>query len=116
MRVHTSTDASLQLAMVELCGPLSRASAPRARRVIDSAAAAGMRHVIVDLSGLDDVDPELALVLLEEDDSLQRSGGWLWLVHGVGNVGSSLRYLGVYPRVPSSPSRAAAGWRPGWRR
>lgn len=111
MRVHTSTDPSLDLAMVELRGSLTRRSAPCARRIIDAASEAGLRHVIVDLSGLDDVDPELALVLLEEDQDLQRRGGWLWLVHGVGKVGSSLRYLGVYPRVPSSPSREAAGWR-----
>lgn len=111
MRVHTATDDDLRLAMVELTGPLTPTTSRSTRRVIDAATAGGFTHVIVDLSALEDVDARLALALLEEDDALQRAGGWLWLVHGAGRVGSSLRYLGVHPRVPSSPSRVAAGWR-----
>jgi hypothetical protein len=66
--------------------------------------------VILDLRDLDDVDPGLGFTLLDYSDRLGRAGGWLWLVHGPGRAGTSLRNLGVHDRVRSSPSRAAAGW------
>lgn len=110
MRVRTAADEAHHLVMVELAGPLTPHSPDSTRRVVDAALARGLTRVIVDLSGLDDIDAGLALALLEENDELRRAGGWLWLVHGAGTVGSTLRHLGVHGRVPSSPSRAAAGW------
>ncbi len=110
MKVHTTIDKGLGLAQLELSGHLTSQSSAATRRVLEAATAAGLNHVIIDLRELDDLDAHLALTLLDYNNRLARNGGWLWLVHGAGNAGSSLRYLGVHDRVRSSPSRAAAGW------
>ncbi len=110
MRVHTSADEELGLVMVSLHGPPSQRTAEGVRRVLDEAARAGATRVLVDLRELDDVDPATALVLLESDDRFRAGGGWMWLVHGAGKVGSSLRFMGVHDRVRSSPTRRSAGW------
>lgn len=110
MKVRSTTNKDLGLAQLELTGHLTCESADAARRVLKAATAAGLKRVIIDVRDLDDVDPRLALALLEYSERLTRDGGWLWLVHGAGNAGSALRYMGVHDRVRSSPSRAAAGW------
>jgi hypothetical protein len=110
MRIRTRTDEKLGLVMVALRGASSPRTAESLRRVLDTALAVGLTKVVVDLLELDDVDPATALVLLECDDRLTAAGGWLWLVHGAGPAGSSLRFMGIHDRVPSSPSRQAAGW------
>jgi hypothetical protein len=97
------------MVLVQLRGDVTAFSASACRRVLDAAGRVTDR-VVVDLSALDDVDPALALVLLEVDDRLARSGGWLWLVHGPGRAGSSLRFIGVHDRIRSSPSLLASGW------
>jgi anti-anti-sigma regulatory factor len=110
MRMHTRADETLGLVMVALRGQSSPGTAEALRRVLDSALAVASTRVLVDLLDLDDVDPATALVLLEYDERFSAAGGWLWLVHGAGPAGSSLRFMGVHDRVPSSPSREAAGW------
>lgn len=110
MKVHLTVNVELRLVQLELTGHLTSRSADAARRVLNAVTAAGLRHVIIDVGGLDDVDPRLAFVFLEFSERLAHEGGWLWLVHGAGNAGSSLRGMGVHDRVRSSPSRAAAGW------
>ena len=110
MRVRATAEQELGLAQVELRGHVTPRSASAVRRVLTAAATAGLSHVIIDVCELDDVDAHLGLALLECNDDLRRRGGWLCLVHGAGRPGTSLRQLGVHDRVPSSPSRAAAGW------
>jgi hypothetical protein len=110
MKVRTTVHKKLGVAQLELSGHLTGQSADATRRVLKAATKAGVQRVIIDVCDLDDVDPHLALALLDYNQRLARDGGWLWLVHGAGNVGSTLRYLGVHDRVRSSPSRAAAGW------
>lgn len=110
MRVRSTSEQDLSLAQVELRGHVTPQSATGVRRVLEAATSAGLSRVIIDVCELDDVDPPLGLVLLECNDDLRRRGGWLLLVHGAGQPGTALRRLGVHDRVPSSPSRAAAGW------
>lgn len=110
MRVRTTVDAELGILLVSLGGEPTRRSAAGLERVVATAVAAGHRRVLVDLRELADVDPALAVVLLEADDDLTELGGWLWLVHGAGAAGSSLRFMGVHDRVPSSPTLASSGW------
>ena len=110
MQVRTTVDDELGLVMLTLRGTPTPHSAAAVRRLVGTALAAGSARVLVDLHELDDVDPALALVLLECDDDLAAAGGWLWLVHGAGSAGSSLRFMGVHDRVRSSPSLQAAGW------
>jgi hypothetical protein len=110
MRVRTTADDELGILLVGLSGEPTRRSAAGVERVLAAAVAAGHRQVVLDLRELTDVDPALALVLLEADEDLTELGGWLWLVHGAGAAGSSLRFMGVHDRVPSSPTLAASGW------
>ncbi len=110
MLTRTTTDDELGLATITLTGELSQGSAGSLRRLLDTAVESGQRRVLIDLSALDDIDPSVALVLLEYDELLTAAGGWLWLVHNRGAVGSSLRFMGVHDRVRSSPSREAACW------
>lgn len=110
MKVRSTMNKDLGLAQLTLSGPVTGQSADAARRVLDTATRAGLKRVIIDVRDLDDVDPHLAITLLEHNEELVREGGWLWLVHGAGNAGTSLRHMGVHDRVRSSPSRAAAGW------
>jgi anti-anti-sigma regulatory factor len=116
MKVRSTIITDLGLAQLELSGHVTWESADTTRRMLDAVATAGMNHVIIDLRDLDDVDPHLALALLDGNRRLAREGGWLWLIHGAGNVGSALRLMGVHERVSSSPSRAAAGWQGSWLR
>ena len=109
MQVHTARDDDHGIVLVTLSGRLTDSAARAARRVLGAAAVCHSR-VIVDLRRLGDVDPELALVLLELDDGLTRAGGWLWLVHGPGRAGSSLLFMGLHDRIRSSPSLVASGW------
>ena len=108
--MHSTTRTDLGLAQLEFSGHLTWHSADAARRVLKAATTAGLNRVIIDMRDLDNIDPPLALTLLEYNLRLARDVGWLRLVHGAGNAGSALRYLGVHDRVRSSPSRAAAGW------
>lgn len=110
MNVRSTINKHLGLAQLELSGHVTWESADATRRMLDTAAKAGLNRVIIDLRDLDDVDPHLALALLDGNRRLAREGGWLCLIHGAGNVGSALRLMGVHERVGSSPSRAAAGW------
>jgi anti-anti-sigma regulatory factor len=110
MKVRSTMNKDLGLAQLELSGHVTWESANATRRVLEAATTVGVKRVIIDLRDLDDLDPHLALTLLEYNRRLARDGGWLWLVHNAGNVGSSLRLLGVHDRVHSSPSREAAGW------
>ncbi|MEO7981436.1 MAG: STAS domain-containing protein [Sporichthyaceae bacterium] len=110
MQVGTTADEELGLVMIALRGAVTTRSAGAVHRVVDAALAGGWTRVLIDLRHLDDVDPALALVLLECDEQLTEAGGWLWLVHGAGAPGSSLRFMGVHDRVRSAPSRQAAGW------
>ena len=110
MQMRTTADEELGLVMVALRGPTTPRTARSVRRVLDAALAAGSTRVLMDLGDLDDVDPATALVLLECDERFSAAGGWLWLVHGAGATGSSLRFMGVHDRIRSSPSRQAAGW------
>ena len=110
MKVRSTMNKDLGLAQLELIGHVTWQSANAARRVLKAATTAGLKRVIIDVRDLDDVDPHLALTFLDYNERLAREGGWLWLVHGAGDAGSSLRHMGVHDRVRSSPSRAAAGW------
>lgn len=109
-KVHSTITKDLGVVQLEFSGHITRHSADATRRLLNTATAAGLKHVIIDVGDLDDADSHLALALLDYNERLARDGGWLWLVHGAGNVGSTLRYMGVHDRVRSSPSRAAAGW------
>jgi anti-anti-sigma regulatory factor len=110
MKVRSTINKNLDLAQLELSGHVTSKSVDATRRMLDAAITAGLNRVIIDLRDLDDVDAHLALALLDGNRRLARHGGWLWLIHGAGNVGSALRLMGVHERVHSSPSRAAAGW------
>jgi anti-anti-sigma regulatory factor len=109
MQVRTATDEAHEIALVELSGALNPHSAAAARRVLAAAADTEPR-LVVDLRRLTDVDPALALALLETADGLARDGGWLCLVHGRGRAGSSLRFMGVHDRIRSSPTLVSSGW------
>ena len=110
MRVHSTVNQDLGLAQLEFSGHVTSRSADATRRLLRLAATVGLKRVIIDLRDLDDVDPHLALALLDFNNRFARDGGWLCLVHGAGNAGSSLRLMGVHDRIQSSPSREAAGW------
>jgi len=109
MHVRTETDHDHRIALVVLSGALTTHAAAAARRVL-AAVPPDTPRVVVDLRALDDVDPSLALVLLEQDDRLARADGWLCLIHGAGRAGSSLRFMGVHDRIRSSPSLVTSGW------
>jgi anti-anti-sigma regulatory factor len=109
MHVRTATDDAHGIVLVTLSGPVTDNTARTVRRVLGAAAATHAR-VIVDLRRLRDVDPALALVLLEHDDRLAQAGGRLCLIHGPGRAGSSLRFMGLHDRIRSSPSLVASGW------
>jgi anti-anti-sigma regulatory factor len=100
-------DEELGLLVVSATGAVEACSAGALRRVFDVADAAGHLRVLVDLTRLDDVDPALALILLEQDERLAASGGWLWIVHGTAELAAALRWSGVSTRVRTSPQALA---------
>jgi anti-anti-sigma regulatory factor len=102
MRLRTTTDEQLGLLMVTATGGVGRHSADGLRRVFDVALATGHRRVLVDLTGLADVDEAVAATFLRQDELLTSVGGWLWIVHGTDALGAALREAGVAPRVRTS--------------
>jgi anti-anti-sigma regulatory factor len=102
MRLQTTADEELGLLMVTPTGGLDERSADALCRVFDAAVTAGHLRVLVDLTGLDDVDPAVAATFLEQDERLTALGGWLWLVHGTAELGAALRSAGVTTRVRTS--------------
>jgi hypothetical protein len=98
------------LAQISLRGPARPSSPAALRRVLESAVSAGATMVIVDLHPMESFDPALGQTLLDFDQRLELSGGWLRLVHGADPAGSVLRLTGMHDRIGSSPSREAAGW------
>jgi anti-anti-sigma regulatory factor len=102
MRLRTTADEELGLLMVTATGGLDERSADALRRVFDVAVATGHLRVLVDLTGLDDVDPAVAATFLEQDERLTALGGWLWLVHSTVELGAALRSAGVTTRVRTS--------------
>lgn len=102
MQVRTTSDEELGLLMVRLTGSIGRCSSHALRRVFATATDAGHLRVLVDLTGLDDVDDAVAATLLEQDEQLTARGGWLWLVHGATELGAARRSVCVSPRVRTS--------------
>jgi anti-anti-sigma factor len=102
MRLQTTADDALDVVMVTITGHADEHSAAALSQVFDAAATAGHLRVLVDLTGLDDVDPAVAVTFLEQDERLTALGGWLWLVHGSEELGAALRAAGVATRVRTS--------------
>ena len=103
MRLQTTADETLDLLVLTATGVVDEHSSDALRRVFETATGAGYLRMLVDLTGLDDVNPAVAGTFLQQDELLTERGGWLWLVHGTEQLAAALRATGVSTRVRTPP-------------
>lgn len=77
--------------VLRLHGELDDEACARVRRELAPQLAAGLRHVLLDLSHVTDLSPQAVEMLRSMDQHLRRQQGGLLLVHASGPVRRTLR-------------------------